>query len=104
MSHGPPEPPTITSEPRGVSARRVSDNERFPTGEVVLGVVDDVVGADGSNQVHVSRAAHPGHFRSECLGDLHGERTHASRGTVDQDLLARFDLSLVSKTLQGGER
>ena len=38
------------------------------------------------------------------LGDLHGERAHASRRAVDQDLLPRLNLSLVAKTLQRGDR
>ena len=57
-------------------------------GEIFVGVVDDMVGADRSDQVHISRAAHTGHVRAERFGDLHGERTHTSRRTVDQDLLA----------------
>ena len=60
-------------------------------GEVLLGVVDDVVGAERSDEIDVPRAAHAGHLRSECLGDLHGERAHASRRAVDQDLLSRLE-------------
>ncbi len=48
-------------------------------GEVLPGVVDDVVCANGPDQVHVSRAADAGHLRPERLGDhrpvRHRDRT-----------------------------
>ena len=62
-------------------------------GEVLLGVVDDVVRAERADQVHVPRAAHAGHLRSERLRDLHREGAHASRRAVDQDLLPWLDPS-----------
>src|SRR5574337_415296 len=68
--------------------------------EILLGVINDVLRADGSHHVHIPRAAYAGHIRAERLGDLHSERTHASRRTVNQDLLPRLNLSLVAKTLQ----
>ena len=37
------------------------------------------------------------------FGDLHGERSHASRGAVDQHRLSRPDVTLVAKALQGRE-
>lgn len=36
-------------------------------GEVLLGVVDHVVGADRSDHLDVPRAAHSGHFGTKCL-------------------------------------
>src|SRR6266567_155387 len=71
--------------------------------EVLSGVIDDVICADGSNHFNVPRTAHARNFSAERLGDLHSERTHASRCTIDQDLLPWLNLSLVAKTLQGGE-
>src|SRR5919204_641452 len=71
--------------------------------EVLAGVVDDVVGADRADQVHVPRAAHAGHVRSERLRKLHREGTDAARRTVDQDLLPGSHLALVAKRLQGDE-
>src|SRR5437879_924341 len=70
--------------------------------EVLAGVVHHSVRADRSDQVDVSRAADARHIRSKRLGDLHGEGAHASRRAVDQDLLPRPNLALVSETLQGG--
>jgi hypothetical protein len=60
-------------------------------GEVLLGVVDDVVCAERSDHVHVPRAAHAGHLGAERLGDLHGERPYAARRADDQDLVPRLD-------------
>src|SRR5438552_9313596 len=71
--------------------------------EVLSGVINDVICADGSDHFNVPRTANAGNFSAERLGDLHSERTHASSRTVDQDLLPRLNLSLVAKTLQGGE-
>ena len=71
-------------------------------GEVLAGVVDDVVGTDGPDHVHVLRAAHAGDLGAERLGDLDGERSDAARGAVDQDLLPGLDLALVAQELQGG--
>src|SRR2546427_12753721 len=70
--------------------------------EVLSGVIDDPVGAKRPDYVHVPRAPHRSHVRSERLGDLHGKRTPASRRTVDQDLLPRPNVSLVTQTLHGG--
>src|SRR5712692_11346461 len=72
-------------------------------GEILFGVINDLICADRSDHVHISRTAHAGHFRSERLGDLHGERTHASRRAVNQDLLPRLNLSRVAKSLQCGD-
>jgi hypothetical protein len=44
-----------------------------------------------------------GYVRSEGLGDLPSERPHASRRTIDQDLLPWLDLPLIAKSLEGGE-
>src|SRR3990172_58331 len=44
-------------------------------GEVLPGVIDDPVCTDRSDHIHVPWATHPGHVRSERLGDLHGKRT-----------------------------
>ena|SRR5205085_1727360 len=65
-------------------------------GEILLGVINDVICADGSDHVHIPRTAYAGDFCAERFGNLHSERTHASRRTVDQDLLSRLNLSLVA--------
>jgi hypothetical protein len=63
----------------------------LPTpGEIFLGVINDVICADGPDQVHISRAAYPGDLCAEELGDLDRERADASRRTVNQDLLAKL--------------
>src|SRR5712691_10877114 len=83
--------------------RREGENEVVTLrafGEILLGVINDAIGADGAYHLHLPRTAHAGHICAEGLGDLHSERTHASPGAVDQDLLPRPNLSLVAKTLQ----
>src|SRR6516165_8823985 len=72
-------------------------------GEILLGVINDMIRADGSDHVHISCTAYAGHIRAEPLGDLHSERTHASCRSVNQDLLPWLNVSLVAKTLQCGE-
>src|ERR1039457_413690 len=72
-------------------------------GEILLRVINDPICADGSDHFHIPRTAYAGHICAEPLGDLHSERTHASRRTVNQDSLSRLNVSLVTKTLQCGE-
>jgi hypothetical protein len=69
-------------------------------GEILLGIVNDPIRADGSDHVHIPTAAHAGYICAEPLGNLHSERTHASRRTVDQHPLPRLNASAVAKTLQ----
>jgi len=80
-STGPSQRPLDSPLPRTsvplVVARRQSDSDRVPASwksrvvalprsrEVLLGAVDDLVGADRSDHVQVPRSAHAGHFRSE---------------------------------------
>src|SRR5882724_13335498 len=71
-------------------------------GEILSSVVNCRVCANRANHVHISSAAHPDYLSAERLGDLHGERTHASRRTINQNLLPRLKLSLVAQTLQCG--
>src|SRR5437868_3807816 len=76
----------------------------LPTlGEILLGVIDHVICADRSDHVHISRTAYASNICAERLGDLHSERTHTSRRTINQDLLPPLNLSLVAKTLQCGK-
>src|SRR6266498_2429029 len=79
-----------------MAPRRLEDEiVALPTlGEVLLRVVDEVVCADRSDHFNVPRAAHAGHLGAEGLGDLHGERPHASRRADDQDLVPWLDPSV----------
>ncbi|MCR6699844.1 MAG: hypothetical protein NVV68_01110 [Dokdonella sp.] len=109
-------PPISTRVPPGFSACRVSRSEWLPTlsririvalgplGEVVLRVVDHVVGAERAHQRDVARAAHAGHLGAERLGDLHREAADAARRTVDQHLVAGAQAAGVAQTLQRGRR
>jgi hypothetical protein len=55
--------------------------------EILSGVINDVICAEGSDHSNVPRTANTRNFRAERLGDLHSEGTHASRGAIDQYLL-----------------
>ena len=71
--------------------------------DVADGVVDDVIGADGSYEAGLRRAAHAGDLRAEGLGDLHRERTDAARGADDEHMLACLDIAPVAQRLQRGQ-
>src|SRR6266436_3312957 len=72
-------------------------------GEVLSGVINDVICADGPDDFHIPRTANAANLSAKRFSDLYSERTDASGGAIDQDLLARLNLSLVAKTLQGSE-
>src|SRR5258708_23094128 len=72
--------------------------------EIFLGVINDVIRADGANHVHISGAAYGGYVCVEGFGDLYGEGADASGGAVYQDFLSRPNMPLVTKTLQRSER
>ena len=60
-----------------------------------------MIGAEGSNQIDLRGAAHAGDFSAERLGDLHGERAHASRRADDQHLLSRLHVRLADGLQRG---
>src|SRR6267154_407294 len=72
--------------------------------KILLGVINDVIRADGADHVHISSAAYRGYACAEGFGDLHSEGSDASGGAVDQDFLSRLNMPLVTKTLQRSER
>ena len=77
---------------------------RATGGEVLPRVVDDVVGPDRADQLHVLRAGHAGDLGAEGFRDLHGERADPARRAVDQDGLAGLDLARVAEQLEGRRR
>ena len=116
-SHRPSvSPPTMTSLPVVVRARRSCDSRTvaadiedyvvatLPIGEVLARVVNDVISTDGSDHVHLRGAANTRDFSTERLGDLHREGPHASRRADDEHLLPRLYLRLVAHGLQRGDR
>jgi hypothetical protein len=68
-------------------------------GEILMGVVNDPICANGSNHVHIPCTAYDGHICAKRLGDLNSERSNASRCAIYQDLLPRLNPSLVAKPL-----
>src|SRR5689334_5898639 len=73
-------------------------------GEVCDGVVDDVVRTDGADQFDVLRARDAGHLGAEGLRDLDGEGSHAAGRAIDEDPLARANVSVVAEQLECGRR
>src|SRR6266511_6104220 len=71
-------------------------------GEVLLRVVDDMVGADGADEIDLPSAAHAGDLRSEGFRKLHRAGSDASGGPDNQHLLARLDVPGL-QTLNGGQ-
>ena len=55
-------------------------------GEVLPGVIDDLIGADRADKIDLCGAGHAGDLGAEGLGQLHGVGADAARGTDDQDL------------------
>ena len=70
--------------------------------EVVLGVVDHVVGADRPDEVHLRRTAQAGDLGFERLGDLHGVASNAAGRAGDHDLLSGFDATELNGLHGGG--
>jgi hypothetical protein len=70
-----------------------------PIVDVGAGVVDDVVGADFSDDAHLRRASHAGDAGPECLGDLDGECPHSAGRADDQHVLAALHVSVVANRL-----
>src|SRR6266446_10747880 len=69
----------------------------LPLGEILLGIINDPICADGPEHVQIPRAAYAGDICAEGLGDLDRECPHASRRTVDQNLRSRRNLSLFAQ-------
>ena len=99
----PSSPPVRTAVPVGVSARRSRRERRVPgdvddqvvalrpVGEVVAGVVDDVVGAERADQVELGRAGDAGDLCTGGLCDLYGVAADPTRCADDEDLLPGLD-------------
>src|SRR5215469_5234333 len=76
----------------------------LPTfGEIIPGVINHVICADGLDHVHIPRTAYASNLRAKRFGALHSESTHTSRRTVNQDLLPGLNPSRVAQTLQCGD-
>src|SRR5437660_10584481 len=71
-------------------------------GEVLYGVVDDVVRADRTDQVNISGARHARHLGAKSSGGLDSDRAHASGGAIDQDSITLLEAAPVTKRLERG--
>jgi hypothetical protein len=63
-------------------------SQRAAAGEVFGGVIDNLVGANGADEVDASGTGHGGHVRAEPFRDLHGKGYDAAAGTVDEHALS----------------
>ena len=119
-SHRPPfSPPTITSVPVRVSARRRSRSRRLPpvsmmtsyrcdpSGGVVDAVVENLVGTDGADGIGFRGAAHAGDVSAHGFCHLHRVDPDATGCAEYEDGLARLHAAVVAHGLQrceGGDR
>jgi hypothetical protein len=76
-------PTRLESSPEPRQGRTAADVEdqvvvAGAVGEVIAGVVEDVVGTEGGHEIDLGRAADPGDLGSQLLGDLHGVTADAS--------------------------
>jgi hypothetical protein len=73
-------------------------------GEILPGVINDLIGSQGFYKFYICSAAYPGHFRPKVPGKLYRSTTDRSRSAVNQDFLSALDVSLISKEKQRGNR
>src|SRR6266404_8399834 len=75
-------------------------------GEIFIRVINDVIGADGSDKIDIPCAANSRDLCAKRFGDLHGECSYTSGRAVDQDLLSGLNLSLAQalQRSKSGER
>src|SRR4030081_2307697 len=71
--------------------------------EIFLLVINDMVCANRSRRGHISCAAHGSDLSPERFGNLDRKRTHTTRRSIHQNLVASLDPSLVTETLQGSD-
>src|SRR6267143_5623466 len=71
--------------------------------EIFFGIVDEVVCADGPDQVKIPRVCHRCDFSSKRLGNLHRECSNPAARAVDQYFLSGFDVPMLTEGLLRGE-
>src|SRR5207248_416080 len=62
-------------------------------GEILFGVIDDVIGTNGPDKIDIPCAANSRDLCAKSLGELHGEGPYASGRAVDQNFLSGLNLS-----------
>ena len=65
-------------------------------GEIFFLVINDMVCPKRAHHLQIPRAAHRRDFRPERFGNLHGKRSHTTRGAIDQNLLPWLNVSFVA--------
>ncbi len=69
-------------------------------GEILFGVINDVICADGADKIDIAGAANSRDLSAERFGDLYGECPNTSGRAVDQDLLPRLPPKLQRPLVQ----
>src|SRR5271167_4014197 len=70
--------------------------------EIFLSVINDMVCANRSRDVHIPGAAHGSDFSPERFGNLDRECTHTTGRAINQNLVARLNPSFITKALKRG--
>src|SRR5437899_12891785 len=65
-------------------------------GEIFFGIVDDMVCADGPDQVKIPSVCHRRAFSSRRLGNLHRECSNPATRTIDQYFLSGLAAAMVT--------
>ena len=69
-------------------------------GKILLGVINDLIGAQRFHQFQIRGAAYPGHFCPKVVpGKLYRKSTYRSRSAINQNFLSAPDISF-SETMQ----
>ena len=71
--------------------------------EIFFCVIDHVAGAERFHKIDIARAANTGNFGAHVFCDLNRKRANAARSAIDQNFLAGLNLSVIAKSLQGGD-
>jgi hypothetical protein len=92
------------SPPQARVAREVENQIVVLSGgrKVVAGVVDDVVGAERTDEVELGGTGDAGDLRAERLGDLYRVAANPARCADHQHSLPRLKTTVVGQCLEGG--
>src|SRR5512133_2732449 len=69
--------------------------------EILLGIIDNVVGPDGAKHLELPPVVHGGNLGSVILRNLNSECAHATASAIYQDLLPFLEGPVAAKSLEG---
>jgi len=68
-------------------------------GEIILGIINDLIRAYRAHQIQIPGAANTGHFGSKRLGDLHCKRADTTRSAIDQNYLLCLNPATIAQSM-----